>query len=348
MLIYTIPVMPLFASIDVGSNTLRLLIAKRTGHQIIDVFTSRKITRLGNMVHQTGMLQPENVAASLRVLREFSAKMDHHGVTDCRAIATSALREAQNSDLFIRQVKEETGIRIEIISGEEEAKLTLSGILHAFSPAVTEGVSRPVRNVPRRDVTGVWQHSLFIMDIGGGSTEWILYQGEDRKIMGSLPSGVIKLAQRCISSDPVSAEDIERLNQEIRPVLEVLHAFIDNRIPEATLFVGTGGTFTTIASVDLGLDAYVRESIHLHRMLLTRLRTMQHRFLKLSVAERKKIQGLEPGRADLIIPGVQFTMNVMELFNFRELIVSDYGLLEGALLAMKEACAESIPETGES
>jgi exopolyphosphatase/guanosine-5'-triphosphate,3'-diphosphate pyrophosphatase len=165
--------------------------------------------------------------------------------------------------------------------------------------------------------------------------------------MGSLPLGVIKLAQNCIHTDPVSADDIEHLNGEIRLVLEDLQTDMKNRISGTALFIGTGGTFTTIASVDLGLDDYSRNSIHLHRIPLTRLRTMQRRFLTLSLAERKTIQGLEPERADLIIPGLQFTMKVMEQFTFDALIVSDYGLLEGLLLEMKEAREESLQETGE-
>lgn len=323
--------MPLFASIDVGSNTLRLLIAKLTDHQIIDIFTARKITRLGTMVDQTGMLQRESMAASLDALREFSAVMVDYGVTEYRAVATSALREAENSDIFIRQVEKETGIRIEVISGEEEAELILRGILLASPFLKTEILSRPLRARPQGIQKGKWDHSLFLMDIGGGSTEWIVYQGEDRILKGSLPSGVIKLTQKCIGTDPVSADDVERLNGEIHSVLEDLRRQTKNRITKTTLFIGTGGTFTTLASVDLALDAYVRTSIHLHRIPLTKLRKMQRRFLGLSLSERKHIQGLEPERADLIIPGAQFTMRVMELFNFSELTVSDYGLLEGAL-----------------
>lgn len=348
MLIYNIPAMPLFASIDVGSNTLRLLIANLTGHQIIDVCTARKITRLGNMVDQTGVLQPENVAASLESLREFSSVMAQYGVRHYRAVATSALREAQNSDIFLQRVRDETGIHIEVISGEKEAQLTLRGILHAFSCSETGNVRLPICSLPRRNTEGSQNPALFIMDIGGGSTEWIFLRDADRKAMGSLPWGVIKLTQKCIHADPVSSDDITYLNQEIRLGLDDLQTYTKNLVNGATLFIGTGGTFTTIASVDLALDVYSRKSIHLHHIPLAGLRKMRKIFLELSLAERKKIRGLEPERADLIIPGLQITMKVMELFNFRELVVSDYGLLEGALLEMKEAHGEGLPETGES
>jgi len=333
MLIYNIPGMPLLSSIDVGSNTLRLLIAKFVGNRIIDVYSDRKITRLGSMIDRTRILRPENIALSLQALREFSSVINRHGVRHVKTVATSALREAVNADTFIKRVWEETGIRIEVISGEIEAQLILKGILHAFSPA---------------GVRTVHPHTLFIMDIGGGSTEWIAYQGEDRYVMGSLPAGVIKLARECIRTDPLSETDIKQLTHEIHRILAPLETEIRHLITRSTLFIGTAGTFTTLASVDLGLASCSREKIHLHRIPFPRLMKMQKEFLRLSLEERRKIQGLEPERADLIIPGLQFTMNVMELFRFRELIISDYGLLEGALLAMKETSEEGLPETGKS
>lgn len=342
------PEMPLLASIDIGSNTLRLLIGKFAGNRIIDIYADRKITRLGSMVDQTGILQPDNVAASLQALRGFSSAMNRYGVRHIRTIATSALREARNSDVFIKRVRKETGIQIEVISGEKEAQLTLKGILHAFSPAETVAARPILPDLPWGNAEGSQRHSLFIIDIGGGSTEWIVYQGEDRNFMGSLPSGVIKLVRKCITTDPVSEPDIGQLNHEIGLLLKNLETNIKHLITGPALFIGTAGTFTTIASVDLGLDSYSREKIHLHRIPLPRLMKMQRNFLQLSLTERKKIKGLEPERADLIIPGLQFTMKVMELFRFRELIISDYGLLEGALLEMKEAIEEGLPETGKS
>lgn len=337
--------MSLFASIDVGSNTLRLLIGRFVGNRLAVVFTDRKITRLGSVLDQTGILQPGPVEASLQALRGFSSVMNRYQVRHVRAVATSALREAQNSDLFIKRVQKETGIQIMVISGEREAQLTLKGVLHAFSP---EGAVLSPRAKPRGKAEKPRLRSLFIMDIGGGSTEWIVHLGGDRNVTGSLPSGVIKLAQKCISGDPVSKADIQRLNHEIAPVLTNLETHGKHLITGSTLFVGTGGTFTTIASVDRRLDSYSREQVHLHHVSLSRLKKMQRTFLQLDLEERKKIRGLEPDRADLIIPGVQFTMKVMELFHFRKLIISDSGLLEGVILEMKGKLEESLSEAGKS
>ena len=348
MLIYNIPGMPFFSSIDVGSNTLRLLIGKFVDNRIIDVYSDRKITRLGSMVDHTRTLQPENTALSLQVLREFSTVMKRYGVRHVKAVATSALREAENADMFIRRVREETGIRVEVISGEKEAHLILKGILYAFSPAGVKAMRPLSPALAGESAKESPPQALFIMDIGGGSTEWIVYDGENRHSMGSLPAGVIKLARKCIRTDQVSETDIDELNHEINSTLKTIATELRRLITKSTLFIGTAGTFTTIAAVDLGLDSYSREKIHLHHIPLLRLTKMQRKFVRLPLEKRKKIQGLEPERADLIIPGLQFTMNVMKLFHFRELIISDYGLLEGALLEIKETIEEGLPETGKS
>lgn len=307
--------MPLSASIDIGSNTIRLLIGKTKDNSIIEVFSGRKITRLADGINQTGILKDENIEASITVLKEFSSIVSRYRVKYVRAVATSALREAYNSDTFIKRVSADTGISIEVISGEKEAELILKGILSSLPD------SSPIAHQP-----------TLVIDIGGGSTEWILCKDRHPVDMGSIPTGVIKLARSFIKTDPVSDTDIEELNRKIISFLEEFKIRIVQHIDRCTFFVGTAGTFTTIASIDLKLDTYSREKIHLYIIPLSRLRDISGRLLALSLKERKNIKGLEPERADLIIPGIQFTIKIMEYFEFDELIVSDYGLLEGALL----------------
>jgi exopolyphosphatase/guanosine-5'-triphosphate,3'-diphosphate pyrophosphatase len=335
---FIIPEMSLLASIDVGSNTLRLLIGRIEDNRIIDVFSDRKITRLGNRVDQTGRLQDENIEVSIAALKEFSSVISRYGVLHVKAVATSALREASNADIFIEKVFDATGIPIEVIPGEKEAELTLKGVLMSF----------PLPPLVRGRTGGLHPHSMFIVDIGGGSTEWILYRDQDHIEMGSMPIGVIRLSQNFLKTDPVSETDMIRLNREIIPVIEDLKKKIGHFIYESTLFIGTAGTFTTIASIDLRLDNYSREKIHLHRLSLERLLSMSKKLQGLSLKEREKLRGLEPERADLIIPGIQFTIKVMELFKLSELVISDYGLLEGVLLESEEANEKNISETRES
>lgn len=310
--------MPVYASIDVGSNTFRLLIAESKKGKIIDIFSERKITRLGNKVNQTGRLQVKNIEESIKALKEFASMISKYNVVHIRAIATSALREASNSDTFIQRVNDETGIKIDVISGEKEAELNLKGILLSFSE-------------PK-----YLNKTLLILDIGGGSTEWILYNGEHSIRMGSIPVGVIKFTENFLRTDPISNNDLSDMKNEMYSVIKKLEPEIHELIAEKTELIGTGGTFTTLASIDLKLDEYSREKIHMHRISLSKLKKMSEFLLPLTLEERKKVKGLEPQRADLIIPGLLFTINVMDFFHFTEMIISDYGLLEGALLEIDE------------
>jgi len=307
--------MPLSTAIDVGSNTIRLLIGNVKGNRIEHVFSDRRITRLAEGIGKFRRLKDENVEASISVLKKFSSIIQEHGVTSVGAVATSALREAYNSETFIRKVFVTTGISIEVISGEKEAELILKGILSSLPN------SSPIAC-----------HPLFLFDIGGGSTEWILWRDKRPVDMGSFSVGVVKLHERFIKTDPVSEADVSALNKEILSLLETLKRRVGHHINSKTYFIGTAGTFTTLASIDLQLETYSREKIHLHSIPLSRLRDMSRRLLALPLSERKKVVGLEPGRADLIIPGIQFTINIMKSFKFDELTVSDYGLLEGVLL----------------
>jgi len=307
--------MSLNAAIDIGSNTLRLLIGEVKNNRIHDICYKRHITRLGTGILHTGRLHDTPIEASIGVLSEFSSLISSYQVKHVKAVATSAIREASNSDSFIHRVLTETGISIEVISGQQEAELTLKGIISSLP----ESVSRRYK-------------SLLIIDMGGGSTEWIFYKNNQRLDKGSIPTGVIKLYGQCIKTDPVSKTDICNLNNEIVPHLRALAKHVARSIDKGTCLIGTAGTFTTLASIDLRLDTYKREKIHLHRLSLSTLNKMGHNLFSLSLEARKNVRGLEPGRADLIIPGLQFTIKFMEFFHFHTLIVSDYGLLEGVLL----------------
>jgi len=314
--------MSLRASIDVGSNTLRLLIAEVRDNKIIEVYSDRKITRLGEGTDSAGKLPDKNIEDALTALKGFSAVITRHGVGEIRAVATSAIREAANADIFIKKALNETGIAIEVIPGIKEAELTLKGILLSLEN------TNP--------------GSKFIIDIGGGSTEWIIYKPGSPAVMGSIPIGVLKLSKRYLKSDPIDQADLNEMNNEIMSVLKNLHMKTGQYFDKNTFFIGTAGTFTTLASIDLKLDRYVREKVHMHKIPLAGLLQMGEKLLALPLEERKKVKGLEPERADLIIPGLIFTINTMEYFGFRELTVSDYGLLEGALLETEETYEKNL------
>jgi exopolyphosphatase / guanosine-5'-triphosphate,3'-diphosphate pyrophosphatase len=332
--------MSLLASIDVGSHTLRLLIGKIEGNKLIDVFSDRIITRLGYKVDQTGKLQDENIEISLSGLKKFSTIISQYEVRHVKAVATSAVREASNSEIFLKRAYDETGISVEMIPGLKEAELTLRGILNSLP----EYDSPPPPLFPdgrrgQRD-----RHPMFIVDIGGGSTEWILYRDQDHFDMGSIPIGLIKLGRNFTKTGPISEDELKYFESIIIPVVEDCKNKTRNLMTSHTRFIGTAGTFTSIASMDLGLLAYSREKIHLHTIRLPNLQALGNRLAALSLKNRKKIKGLEPERADLIIPGIQFTIMIMKSLGFHELIISDYGLIEGALFDIEK----NISETGKS
>jgi len=306
------------AAIDVGSNTLRMLIGDIHEYGITRISFERAITRLAQGMTNSRVLSEKNMKESLLVLRGFSQSLARYGITHVQAVGTSALREAKNGQGFADAVFCETGIRIEIISGIREAELTLGGAMLGME---AEGVS-------------------LIIDIGGGSTEWIisLSGSLQSSLYGSMPLGVVTLCERFVSGDPPSHREVSALSAEINVHLHSLRQKLPGRTVPITRLVGTGGSITTLASIDLGLETYNHEKIHTHLISLLRLYALRERLLSLPLSARKTITGLEPERADLIIPGILLTIKWMELFEAREIVVSDFGLLEGLL---REACDET-------
>ncbi len=317
----------LYASIDAGSNTFRMLVGTFQCNGLSRLYLDRAVTRLAEGISETGRLREENIKKSLSVLKDFSRSIKRYGVTHVKAVGTSALREAENSKEFIEMVFQETGIPIEIISGEEEAELTAKGVMLGLKKVTAVKCVGP----------------LLIIDIGGGSTEWIIHGRDEghRSCRGSISVGVVNLCERFMKTDPPSHDDISALNREIDlslrgvgalyPATPFLGCPHDISI---TNLIGTGGTITTLAAIDLGLEGYNPERIHGHTLSLARLYNLRDRLTSLPFKERQAILGLEPERADLIIPGILLTIRIMEVSGLSEIMVSDYGLLEGIMITM--------------
>lgn len=311
------------AAVDVGSNTLRLLICDVRGNVLSRVHAERAVTRLAEGVRDTGLLKQENMKKSVSALKDFARSLSEYGAVAVKAVGTSALREAENSVEFIEMAFRETGIRIEAISGAREAELTAKGILQG--PGETGGA--------------------LIIDIGGGSTEWIIHWeggNPESPLCGSLLLGVVTLFESFIKTDPPSPCEIEALNNEVDSNLlrladELLSESESERhLPPLKNLIGTGGSITTLAALDLGLKEYDHERVHMHRISLERLCRLKDMLLSLPLSRRKDIDGLEKDRADLIIPGILLTIRFMEFFGFGMITVSDHGLLEGLLKEMSD------------
>lgn len=303
----------IFAAIDVGSNTIRMLIGTFYNNYFSRIYTEQKITRLAQGIRETGSLAKANMERSLSVIKEFSMTIARHDASYVRAVGTSALRDSQNSSDFINMVLHETGIQIDVISGTEEAMLTAKGVLCGF-----------------KNLTG----SSLIIDIGGGSTEWIIHNAEGPSgnlLCGTLPIGVVNLNENFIKTDPPAEEDIIALTDSINASFIPGNWGIGNSFARIDRLIGTGGTITTLAAIDLGLREYDHEMVHRHCIPFQRLNELKTKLVGISLKERKNVAGIEPERADLIIPGILLTIRLLEFFRFQGITVSDFGLLEGTI-----------------
>ncbi|MBI5885091.1 MAG: exopolyphosphatase [Deltaproteobacteria bacterium] len=309
-----------YASIDIGTNTLRLLIASvddagGVRHEIY----KRRITRLGGDYTDSVGIAPASAERAFVALAEFQLVIAEAGVDGVYAFATSVVRRACNRAWFVDEVEKRTGIRIAVISGDEEARLALTGVLSVID-------ARRGRDL--------------VIDIGGGSTEFIFTEMGALKGAWSMEMGVVHLAEAHLKSDPPTKGQSEGLEAEIMSVISGLKSRLadagidaaDYSAASGAAFVGTAGTITTLAALDMNLEVYDRERINGYRLSRTSVERMYERLLSLTLSERGRILSLEKGREDLIIPGTAITLKTMEAFGFDDILVSDAGLLEGIII----------------
>ena len=302
--------MAVYAAIDIGTNTLRLLIAEAVGPDDFTILhEEQEITRLGEGLIPTRLLQDGPRRRSLAVFRRFAEEVSRFNAQEVAAVGTSAVREAKNRDELVAEVARETGLTLQVIDGREEARLTLLGVRHGL-----------------RLGTG----RVLVMDVGGGSTEFVLADGEAIEAIVSTGLGVVKLTEQFLVSDPPTPGELRKLNQAVGKRIDRLRLELP-RLEEARL-VGTAGTPTTLAAIDLALVTYDREKVQGHRLTLVRVREHLDRLAALPLRERGRIPGLELGRADIIVAGAAIVAASMERLGYCELRISDGGLREGILL----------------
>jgi exopolyphosphatase/guanosine-5'-triphosphate,3'-diphosphate pyrophosphatase len=315
----------ILAGIDIGTNTLRLLIAEIGPALYREIGSDRRITRLGQDLDRTGELSREARERSIKTLADFSVSIKKHAARQVDAVGTSALRKASNSREFITEVKQRTGLDIRVIPGEDEARLTLLG------------VSQALRNTSASEKSPL--SSALVIDIGGGSTEVIITRPGRETIAASLPLGAVYLTERFLHHDPPSGEELERLRQSVREALEQEGDLL--RPGPACVFAGTAGTITTLAAMDQKLSVYDPDRIN--RSMLTRSAVdgMVRLLSKNSLKERGDIPGLEHGREDIILAGAIVTREIMERFGFSEMLVSEWGLREGIMFDLYDKTMKS-------
>jgi len=302
--------MGVYAGIDIGTLTVRLLIARiESDGTLQQIASERRIVRLGEGLQASRRLQPVAMTRAVDTLRSWMPVIEQAGAQHITAVATSAVRDAINREEFLDEVKRATGLEVEMISGKEEARRSLLGV----QAGLPSGIER-----------------FLALDIGGGSTEFIKAAPGHRAVMISLDEGVVRLTESCLKGDPVRSDEVASAKARMRLHLEGIARDLGSM--EGYQLVGTAGTITTLAAMDQRLETYAPLRIHNYRLSLEALHRIMEELVPRTHAERRTLPGLEAGREDLILAGTLILLEVMERFGFQECLVSDYGLREGVLI----------------
>ncbi|PWB42430.1 MAG: phosphatase [Candidatus Methylomirabilota bacterium] len=302
--------MGIYAAIDIGTNTLRLLVANATASDRFTVLhEEQEIVRLGEGLLPSRVLQEAAMRRSVAVLGRFAETARRFRPARIAAVATSAVREARNREAFVAAVLRESGLSVRVIDGNEEARLTLVGVQQGL---------------------GLGSSRVLVMDIGGGSTEFIVAAGEAIEAMVSTGLGVVKLTEAHLHHDPPTAGQLEAVERAIAQRVGRLRAELPDLA--GTTLIGTAGTPTTLAAIDLGLPVYSAPRVNGHRLSRDRTRSLLQELASIPLTTRRETPSLEPGRADVIIAGTALLVTAMALLAYDECTVSDSGLREGILL----------------
>ena len=291
-------------AIDIGTNSMRLL----TTDLIDNKLTNRKkyvnTTRIGQGVDENGFITEEAMERNINALKEYHDKCLDYGCEKIYCMGTSALRDSKNRSEFIKRAKEESGIDVNVVDGEIEAKLGFSG--------VTNGIDK--------------EGDILVIDIGGGSTEFIFGNKEGIERNVSINIGALRLTEKYLSegySDSAFSDMREFINEQIKDIV----AYLNEK--EIGCVCGIGGTITSLSAVNQNLEVYSMEKVHGSVITREEVQKMMDKFVSCSDEERKHINGLQPKRADIIAAGTEILICIMDNLSKKEVVVSEYDNLEG-------------------
>jgi len=306
------------AAVDLGTNSTRLLVADVEDGDIHDVVRETRVTRLGEGVDARGKLLPLPIARVRNVLTDFRRTIETLGAERTLAIATSAIRDADNGESFLGEIEWSYGFATRLLTGHDEALLTFRGVTSD-------------RRVADRTV---------IVDLGGGSTELVAADEDGVRWHDSLDMGSVRLTERFLHSDPPTGSELDACANAVR-------ALLAERVPDgvraaASTAIGVAGTITSVAALDLELDDYDREQVHGHVLTLDALERQLERLASIPVEERRGIRPLDPERAPVIVAGVAIVREIVDFLGLDAIEVSERDILDGAALA-----ALDLPESEE-
>ena len=310
------------AVIDVGTNSVKVLVADVYDHVVVPLLEESEQTRLGAGFFQTHRLQPSALAHTARAVADFARTATARAASGIRVIATSAARDALNQAELTSAITAASGLPVEILSGEQEADWAYRGVT----------TDPELANIP-----------LLLLDVGGGSTEFILGAGSGQQFRRSFQLGTVRFLEGTPLSDPPTPAELaacrhwvrDFLDREVRPLLApaLARARAQPGQNGSPTLVGTGGTTAILARMEAGLDHYDRNLIEATRLPLSRLHAWVEELWSLPLAQRKLIPGMPGKRADVILPGVVIYESLMEMFAFEELRVTTRGLRFAAVMA---------------
>ncbi|MER7726535.1 Ppx/GppA phosphatase family protein [Streptomyces sp. NPDC096323] len=303
------------AAIDCGTNSIRLLVADADPEsgELVQLDRRMEIVRLGQGVDRTGRFAPEALERTFAACRQYAAVIKEHGAEQVRFVATSASRDVENRDDFVRGVVDILGVEPEVITGDQEAEFSFDGATKELSGR--DDLAKP----------------YLVVDIGGGSTEFVV--GDDRvRAARSVDIGCVRMTERHLVrdgeiSDPPTAGQVEAIRADVAAALDLAEETVP--LTSAATLVGLAGTVTTVAAIALGLKEYDSEAIHHSRLSLEQVREIAGRLLASTHAERAAIGAMHPGRVDVISSGALILQAVMERTGAREVVVSEHDILDG-------------------
>ena len=297
------------AAVDLGTNTTRLLVADVEDGRIDEVHRETRITRLGEGVDARHRLLPVPIARVRNTLTDYRRTLERLGAERTLAVATSAVRDAENGEAFLGEVEWSYGFTTRLLGGDEEAELTRRGV----DP----------------------KPGTLVLDIGGGSTELIVDERHS-----SLELGSVRHTERFLHFDPPEPRELAQCAGSVRSLLaEHVPDDVRARVTEA---IGVAGTLTTLAALDLGLAAYDRERVHGHRLGRDAARAQLERLASLPLSERRELPAMEPERAPVIVAGAVILTETLDYFGLDAIEVSERDILDGAAFAAAE-----LPAPGE-
>ncbi len=300
------------AVVDIGTNSTRLLLADvEPDGSVSELLRQSRVTRLGAGVDSGGALSPEAVERTCAVLSDYRALIDSHGCDANLAVLTSAVRDASNGAAFTERVRRDYQLDARTLSGDEEAALTFLGAMSDREPSPAPTV---------------------VIDIGGGSTEFVVGHDHTAGFHVSLQAGVVRMSERHIHSDPPAPTELQHLALDTRTI------YLDGLPPEERAPVRHGiavaGTATSAAAIDLELDPYDSAQVHRHVLLLATVELLLARLADMSEAQRRNVVGLHPDRAPTIVAGMVLLSEAMRAFELDRVEVSEHDILRGGALRL--------------